>query len=208
MAFSKYTVTNAGRDMMLACMATGDFQIHSLVLGSGSYSGDMKDAQELANPEITFSAEELRITEGEGQIEIAARLTNEQLEADFSWREYGVYATDGESTVLYCYDNAGQEPIPITAAASGTAISSMIKVILKIDSAATVNISFAPEPEVSVDGSVTATGTKPVSGAAVYAFAGGGIPMPAAADAGKFLRVNDTGGYALSEVPEAEEASF
>lgn len=208
MAFSKYTVTNAGRDMMLSCMATGDFQIHSLVLGSGSYSGDMKDAQELACPEITFSAEELRITEGEGQIEIAARLTNEQLEAGFSWREYGVYATDGERTVLYCYDNAGQEPIPITSAASGTAISSMIKVILKIDSAATVNISFAPEPEISVDASVSATGTNPVSGAAVYAFAGGGIPRPVAADAGKFLRVSDAGAYALAAISNAEGATF
>lgn len=35
-----------------------------------------------------------------------------------------------------------------------------------------------------------------------------GIPSPAAADAGKFLRVNGMGAYELAVVPSAEEVSF
>lgn len=56
--------------------------------------------------------------------------------------------------------------------------------------------------------SITETGTNAVTGAAVYAFAGGGIPKPVAADAGKFLRVSDAGAYVLAAISSAEEASF
>lgn len=57
-------------------------------------------------------------------------------------------------------------------------------------------------------GSVTEDGESAVSGAAVYAFAGGGLPTPTSADAGKFLRVSDAGAYALEAISNAEEEAF
>lgn len=212
MAFSKCVITNAGRDLMLSCMASGDFQISALVLGDGAYSGLLTEIQDVVNPVLRFEGENLTIAKRGEQLEVRCRLTNEQLEQGFAWREYGVYATDGEKTVLYCYDNAGEEPVPITAAASGAGISNTIKVILNVDSAATVNVSFEPVPDIVLDETVTAGGANAVSGAAVYAFVedyvGGKIPAPAASDAGKFLRVDSSGAYALESLTDAEEVGF
>lgn len=174
MAFSKYVITNAGRDLLLACMATGDFQISSLVLGSGSYSGIMTEIQSVVAPELTFSGDSLSVVKRENQLEVRCKLSNEQLETGFNWREYGVYATDGESTVLYCYDNAGSDPVPISASGGGTAISNTIKVILTIANDAVANISFEPDPEIP-------------------------IPAPAASDAGKAIVVGLDGSYTLGE---------
>lgn len=174
MAFSKYVITNAGRDLLLACMATGNFRISSLVLGSGSYSGIMTEIQSVVAPVLTFSGDSLSVVKRENQLEIRCKLTNEQLEAGFNWREYGVYATDGENTVLYCYDNAGSDPVPISASGGGTAISNTIKVILTISNDAVANISFEPEPEIP-------------------------IPAPSATDAGKAIIVGADGSYTLGE---------
>lgn len=183
MAFSKYVITNAGRDLMLACMATGNFKIHSLVLGSGSYSGILSEIQDVVEPVLTFSGDALSVVKRENQLEVRCRLTNEQLEPGFKWREYGVYATDGENTVLYCYDNAGSDPVPISSAGSGAAVSNAIKVIITADQAATVNVSFRPDAAVEV-------------------------PEPTVEDAGKFLRVNSSGAYTLQTVTAAEGVSF
>ena len=171
MAFSKYVITSAGRNLLLSCMGSGDFHIQKLVMGSGRYTGLMTEIQDVVTPEAEFSGDALLVVYREGQLEVSARLTNEQLEQGFAWREYGVYATDGTRTVLYCYDNAGEEPVPITAASTGAGISNTIKVILTIDQAATVNVNFQPEPDFIVDNSVTEDGENAVSGAAVYAFA-------------------------------------
>lgn len=200
MAFSKCVITNAGRDLMLSCMASGDFQISALVLGDGAYNGLLTEIQGVVNPVLRFEGENLTVVKRENQLEVRCKLTNEQLEQGFNWREYGVYATDGARTVLYCYDNAGEEPVPITSAATGAGISNTIKVILNVDSAATVNVNFQPEPDIVLDNEVTAGGANPVTGAAVYAFAGGGIPAPTAENAGKALVVGEDGRYALGEV--------
>ena len=197
MAFSKHVTTNAGRDLLLSCMATGDFQIHSLVLGSGEYGGILTEIRDVVEPVISCSGEDLVVSKRGEQLELRCRLSNEHLEKGFDWREYGVYATNGTETVLYCYDNAGDDPIPITAASTGTGISNTIKVLLSVAEAATVNVNF-----------VTESGTNAVTGTAVWKFAGGGIPTPTPEDAGKFLRVDAEGVYALEAVPNAEEASF
>lgn len=149
MAFSKYVITNAGRDLLLGCMATGDFQIRSLVLGSGEYSGLMTEIEDVVAPVMTFSGESLTVVKRGSQLEIRAKLTNEALSSGFEWREYGVYATNGADTVLYCYDNAGNDPVPISSASGGTAISNTVKVILTIDNDAVANISFQPDPDIA-----------------------------------------------------------
>ena len=182
MAFSKYIITSAGRNMLLSCMATGDFQIKSLVLGSGSYSGILSEISEVVEPQVTFEGENLVVTKRENQLEVRCRLTNDILETGFEWREYGVYATDGESTVLYCYDNAGEEPVPITAASTGAGISNTIKVIIAVDDAATVNVSFEPMPDITLDSAVTEDGENAVTGAAVYAFVQAAVPESVPAD--------------------------
>lgn len=182
MAFSKYVTTTAGRNLLLSCMASGDFQIHSLVLGSGRYSGILTEIEKLAEPVFTFSRDELVVSRRAGQLEIRCVLTNEQLEQGFNWREYGVYATDGTDIVLYCYDNAGEEPIPIAAASMGAGISKTLKVLLTIDQAATVNVSFEPAPDFVLDDAVTADGQNAVTGAAVYKFVQEAVPEEVAAD--------------------------
>lgn len=176
MAFSKYVITKAGRDLMLSCMASGDFQISALVLGDGGYNGLLTEIPDVVNPVLRFEGENLTVVKRENQLEVRCRLTNEQMEQGFAWREYGVYATDGEKTVLYCYDNAGEEPVPITASSTGAGISNTIKVILNVDSAATVNVSFEPMPEITLDNAVTADGANAVTGAAIYAFVEAAVP--------------------------------
>lgn len=182
MAFTTCTITDSGRDLLLACMASGDFQIHSLVLGSGEYAGDKTQITDVVSPVFTFGKDAIALDKRGDQLEVRCRLSNELLEAGFNWREYGVYATDGKQTVLYCYDNAGDEPVPITAASAGAGISNTIKVILKVDSAATVNVSFEPVPEVALDDTVTENGENAVTGAAVYAFVNEGLEGKADAD--------------------------
>lgn len=170
MAFSKYVITNAGRDLLLSCMANGDFRIEKLVLGSGRYSGIMTEIQDVVEPVRSFSEKELTVSRRGNQLEVRCRLSNEQLEQGFEWREYGLYATDGTKTVLYCYDNAGEDPVPITAASTGAGISNTIKLILGIDAAATVNVNFEPAPDFVLDDVIEADGLNAVTGAAVYAF--------------------------------------
>lgn len=74
----------------------------------------------------------------------------------------------------------------------------------------TFNVAL-PE-SIAVDNVVTENGTNAVSGAAVYVFVGNRIretlPEPTAADAGKFLRVDAAGKYALQSVANAEEVGF
>lgn len=204
MAFSRYTITDAGRELLLSCMASGDFRIEKLVLGSGEYSGDMAQIGGVVAPVLEFSGEALVVDRRESQLELRCRLSNEQLQQGFEWREYGVYATDGAQTVLYCYDNAGDEPVPITAASDGAGISNTIKILMTVDSAATVNVSFQPAPDFVVDDAVTEDGENAVTGAAVWSFVEGYVgerfPTPSAADAGKVIKVQENGTYKLAEV--------
>lgn len=170
MAFSKYVITTAGRNLLLSCMESGDFRIEKLVLGSGRYSGILTEIQEVVEPALEFSGSALVVSQRDKQLEVRCRLTNEQLEQGFEWREYGLYATNGVETVLYCYDNAGEDPVPITAAATGAGISNTIKLILSIDPAAAVNVHFEPAPDFVLEDTVREDGGNAVTGAAVYAF--------------------------------------
>lgn len=168
MAFTKFKTTKAGKRFLLSCMDTGDFQIHSLVLGSGEYSGDKSLIEDVVTPEIVFTAEELSIFYKEGRLTVQARFTNEQLESKLLWREYGVYVTDGTTTLLYCYDNAGDEPVPIATLNGGPAIDNILSVELVIDEDAVTNIQFTPPANIETADVVTESGVLPVTGAAVY----------------------------------------
>lgn len=168
MAFTKYRTTTAGRKFRLACMDTGDFQIHSLVLGSGEYNGDKALISDVVTPEIVFPVDNLSVSYENGQLTIEARLTNEHLESNIYWREYGVYVTDGTTTLLYCYDNAGDDPVLISPLNNGPAIDNIISVIMVVDEEAVTNVKFTPRLSIETDDEITADGSLPVTGAAVY----------------------------------------
>ena len=213
MAFSKYVITNAGRNLMLDCMESGDFQIEKLVLGSGRYGGILTEIENVVEPVLEFSGDTLTVNRRGEQLEVRCRLTNEQLDQGFEWREYGLYATDGNKTVLFCYDNAGENPVPVSSASTGAALSNTIKVIIAVDEAATVNVEFQPDAEIIVDDVVTPDGVNPVTGAAVAAYAATTalysltIPVEGWNDAAPYSAVVEVPGILETDAPFAYVAN-
>ena len=105
--FNGMVVTNKGRELLARALASkGKFIITAAALGDGTYSGNLRECEELVNKKLDLIL--LGVYSEKGSTKITVGITNKNVSESFRTNEIGVYAKlEGDTeSVLYAYDVA------------------------------------------------------------------------------------------------------
>ena len=105
--FNGMVVTNKGRELLARALASkGKFIITAAALGTGAYSGKLRECEELVNKKLDLIL--LGVYSEKGSTKITVGITNKNVSESFRTNEIGVYAKlEGDTeSVLYAYDVA------------------------------------------------------------------------------------------------------
>lgn len=208
-------ITNAGAALLASWATGGTLNLESAWAGSGTVATlEMFSQTALVNP-----VQQLSIV-GENKIENGTRMHLQHSAADAAYTvtQIGIFANidGGESILFALYQDETGVGIPSRAEMpdfvyvffTGVVIDNSGNYTVNVDSNALVSYTVLEERlksiEITLDDTVTENGENAVTGAAVYAFVGGGIPAPTAENAGKALVVDENGKYALGEAGLSE----
>lgn len=105
--FNGMVVTNKGRELLARALASkGKFIITAAALGDGTYSGNLRECEELVNKKLDLIL--MGVYSEKGSTKITVGITNKNVSESFRTNEIGVYAKlEGDvESVLYAYDVA------------------------------------------------------------------------------------------------------
>ncbi|WP_308008621.1 hypothetical protein [uncultured Fusobacterium sp.] len=105
--FNGMVVTNKGRELLARALASkGKFIITAAALGNGTYSGNLRECEELVNKKLDLIL--MGVYSEKGSTKITVGITNKNVSESFRTNEIGVYAKlEGDvESVLYAYDVA------------------------------------------------------------------------------------------------------
>lgn len=106
--FNSKTITNAGMNLIAQGMAGGSINFKSILLGSGTFTGqDMANQTDLVKVENTLAI--TGVNRNGSTVSLTATLTPQQIQNDYAWSELGVIAegaTGGD--ILYLYGHTAQ----------------------------------------------------------------------------------------------------
>lgn len=109
--FHGHQIPQAGRNLMAKLIATGRPLTYSSVkVGDGVLGGRLVSGlTELIGLKKSFPISATPIRSGDGRWNVTAIFNNADIDQDFWWREWGVFATDPDTgqEVLVAYANAG-----------------------------------------------------------------------------------------------------
>lgn len=109
--FHGHQIPQAGRNLMAKLIATGRPLTYSSVkVGDGVLGGRLVSGlTELIGPKKSFPISATPTRSGDGRWNVTAIFNNADIDQDFWWREWGVFATDPDTgqEVLVAYANAG-----------------------------------------------------------------------------------------------------
>lgn len=140
--FNGMIITNKGRELLARALASkGKFIITTAALGSGVYSGNLRECEDLVNKKLDLIL--IGTYSEKGNTKITVGITNKNVSESFRTSEIGVYAKlEGDiEEVLYAYDVAIEaDTIPNNSLGSTLElvydiyfdVSSEIEVILEI----------------------------------------------------------------------------
>lgn len=103
--FDNKSITNKGLELLSAAMAGGKLEFTRIVMGSGTYSGDIGVIESLVNQKQSLDIKS--ITKKGSQVILSTTLLQSAITEDFYWKEIGVYAKGADNIeVLYMYGSA------------------------------------------------------------------------------------------------------
>lgn len=103
--FNNKSITNKGLELLSAAMAGGKLEFTRIVMGSGTYSGDIGVIESLVNQKQSLDIKS--ITKKGSQVILSTTLLQSAITEDFYWKEIGVYAKGADNIeVLYMYGSA------------------------------------------------------------------------------------------------------
>lgn len=228
MAFTDFTLTNAGKTLMNKVAAgTTTLTLSSFRVGSGALTADaIPSMTALVNEKAKFGFSSIKnLSDGSG-VQLSVVVSNVGNTADYTMTEAAIYATDPDSgDILFAaaYDTSGD--YKITKYTSGYPITITEDIVLAFGSTNTVSVtidgsSIATTSSLQtmvdnmidgkldksayvVDSTVNSTSTNPVSGKGVAAYVTNGV----AADlstlttrvAGKADKATTLAGYGVTD---------
>ena len=103
--FNNKSITNKGLELLSAAMAGSKLEFTRIVMGSGTYSGDIGVIESLVNQNQSLDIKS--ITRKGSQVILSTTLLQSAIAEDFYWKEIGVYAKGSDGVeVLYMYGSA------------------------------------------------------------------------------------------------------
>lgn len=142
--FSDNHITNLGSALLAQVVAGGTITFTRIVLGDGNMPGTQTPATmtDVVSPKAEASITKAAVSENQTAV-IGARFTNESQQADFEWKELGLYAKGSDGAeVLYSY---GYTPSGEIIPASGeTLIEKLVDIVTYIGDAAEIDAVFDP----------------------------------------------------------------
>lgn len=103
--FNNKSITNKGFELLSAAMASGKLEFTRIVMGNGTYSGDIGVIESLVNQKQSLDIKS--ITKKGSQVILSTTLLQSAIIEDFYWKEIGVYAKGVDDLeVLYMYGSA------------------------------------------------------------------------------------------------------
>ena len=102
--FNNLTLTTNGLRALLAAQAGTTLTLTKIGMGSGSATSGVAGLTNLVSTEVMMPISEKKINEESGFMTIVAKMTNEDIEAGFYWRETGLFFEDSDGNdVLFAY---------------------------------------------------------------------------------------------------------
>lgn len=138
MAFGGFIQTAKGRNMLTRAENGVEMTITHIAVGEGFFTSSYNDIERLVQPKFTLPCTVNVIDAG---LLVEADLTNAELAESYYLRELGVYATDGKTSVLYVYDNAGTDAQLIQSSTSAVGVAKRLRFILTKSADAKVTVS-------------------------------------------------------------------
>lgn len=103
--FNNKSITNKGLELLSAAMAGGKLEFTRIVMGSGTYSGDIGLIESLVSQKQSLDIKS--ITRKGSQVVLSTTLLQSAITEDFYWKEIGVCAKGTDNVeVLYMYGSA------------------------------------------------------------------------------------------------------
>lgn len=105
--FNSKTITSKGLELLSAALAGGTLEFTRIVMGSGTYEGDIGLIESLVSQKQSLDIKS--ITRKGSQVVLSTTLLQSAIVEDFYWKELGVFAkgTDGVEK-LYMYGSASE----------------------------------------------------------------------------------------------------
>lgn len=146
--FSDNHITNLGTGLLAQVMAgQGVLTFTKVVMGDGNMPAEQSPATmtDVVSPKAQAGITKAAVAEN-GTAVVSARFTNESQEADFEWKELGLYAKVGDAgqEVLYSYGYTPQGEIIPAGTTSTTLIEKLVDVVTYIGDATEVTAIFDP----------------------------------------------------------------
>ena len=105
------SLTDQGKSLLMRAIGGEQITFTRFKVGSGSLaSGQTIDSlTDLITPVLAFAITDMDDTQ-EGLLALTGEFDNSDVEADFTWRELGIFARGEDNTeVLYAYSNDGAD---------------------------------------------------------------------------------------------------
>lgn len=146
--FSDNHITDLGTSLLAQVMSgQGTLTFTKVVMGDGNMPSTQTPATmtDVVSPKAQASITKAAVAEN-GTAVVGARFSNESQEADFEWKELGLYAKVGEDgiEVLYSYGYTPQGELIPAGTTSTTLIEKLVDVVTYIGDATEVTAVFDP----------------------------------------------------------------
>ena len=136
-------LTTAGRNLLAKTIAGQTVHFSRACFGDGvpATGTDIYGMTNVVNAKLNLPARSIDVV-GDGTARIELQLTNQTLTEGFHAREIGIFAMDGETEILFAYDNSGDKCDYIPAWGSINPINLFLYAYVVIDSAKSVTINI------------------------------------------------------------------
>lgn len=136
-------LTTAGRNLLAKTIAGQTVHFSRACFGDGvpATGTDIYGMTNVVNAKLNLPARSIDVV-GDGTARIELQLTNQTLTEGFHAREIGIFAMDGETEILFAYDNSGDKCDYIPAWGRINPINLFLYAYVVIDSAKSVTINI------------------------------------------------------------------
>ena len=143
------SLTDQGKSLLMRAIGGEQITFTRFKVGSGSLaSGQTIDAlTDLITPVLAFSITDMDDSQ-EGLLALTGEFDNSDVEADFTWRELGIFAKGEDNTeILYAYSNDGADAGIVRQLNTDVITQQEVTMIIAIGEAENVTAVYSPHQQ-------------------------------------------------------------
>ncbi len=143
------SLTDQGKSLLMRAIGGEQITFTRFKVGSGSLaSGQTIDSlTDLITPVLAFAITDMDDTQ-EGLLALTGEFDNSDVEADFTWRELGIFAKGEDNTeVLYAYSNDGADAGIVRQLNTDVITQQEVTMIIAIGEAENVTAVYSPHQQ-------------------------------------------------------------